>query len=90
MHEPTPELLALKKTLYNNGLFTMMRGHHLFCNPPLIITKEQVMKEEKDNEEESWGLGRLTHWPVIPRLQMDEGFDIVDKSLDTLDKALGL
>eukprot|EP00053_Salpingoeca_punica_P016989 m.162436 g.162436 ORF g.162436 m.162436 type:complete len:525 (+) comp17087_c1_seq1:37-1611(+) len=38
---PAP-MIKFKKTLLENGLFTMMRGHTVFCNPPLIITEAQI------------------------------------------------
>lgn len=37
-----PAMLAFKKDLYSRGLFTMMRGHCIFTNPPLIINEEQI------------------------------------------------
>eukprot|EP00698_Gefionella_okellyi_P007296 TRINITY_DN1773_c0_g1_i1.p1 TRINITY_DN1773_c0_g1~~TRINITY_DN1773_c0_g1_i1.p1 ORF type:complete len:516 (+),score=149.47 TRINITY_DN1773_c0_g1_i1:47-1549(+) len=39
---PPPAMAAFKKELLNNGLFTMMRGHNVFTNPPLIINKKQI------------------------------------------------
>jgi adenosylmethionine-8-amino-7-oxononanoate aminotransferase len=39
---PSPALLALKQEVAKNGLFTMMRGHNVFTNPPLIITPAQI------------------------------------------------
>lgn len=30
------------QALINDGVFTMMRGHNIFANPPLIITADQV------------------------------------------------
>ena len=41
---PHPLMNKLRKTLLENGLFTLMRWHNLFCNPPLII-KEHEIKE---------------------------------------------
>lgn len=41
--EPLPApMLEFRKSLVQNGLFTMMRGHNVFCNPPLIINPEQI------------------------------------------------
>lgn len=37
-----PAMLEFKKALLGHGLFTMMRGHNVFCNPPLIINQAQI------------------------------------------------
>eukprot|EP00735_Rhodelphis_limneticus_P001784 TRINITY_DN12471_c0_g1::TRINITY_DN12471_c0_g1_i1::g.15078::m.15078 TRINITY_DN12471_c0_g1::TRINITY_DN12471_c0_g1_i1::g.15078 ORF type:complete len:521 (+),score=139.69,sp/P33189/YHXA_BACSU/32.26/3e-57,Aminotran_3/PF00202.16/1.5e+03,Aminotran_3/PF00202.16/1.2e-72,Beta_elim_lyase/PF01212.16/0.036 TRINITY_DN12471_c0_g1_i1:38-1564(+) len=37
-----PAMVQFKKALYENGMFTMMRGHNVFCNPPLVITESQL------------------------------------------------
>lgn len=39
---PTAALGKFKGALLEGGMFTMMRGHSVFANPPLIITKEQI------------------------------------------------
>ena len=36
------KLTMFMQNLTDQGLFTMMRGHSIFCNPPLIITEAQV------------------------------------------------
>ena len=38
----TPAMAAFKKATADAGMFTMMRGHTVFSNPPLIITPEQI------------------------------------------------
>eukprot|EP00050_Salpingoeca_kvevrii_P008338 m.302350 g.302350 ORF g.302350 m.302350 type:complete len:513 (-) comp15146_c0_seq1:69-1607(-) len=38
----TPAMAEFKKALVKEGLFTMMRGHTVFTNPPLIINAEQI------------------------------------------------
>ena len=35
-------MAAFKAALLQSGMFTMMRGHTVFLNPPLIINAEQV------------------------------------------------
>eukprot|EP00040_Diaphanoeca_grandis_P005412 m.32742 g.32742 ORF g.32742 m.32742 type:complete len:535 (-) comp16689_c0_seq3:177-1781(-) len=43
VQDPLPPVMAaFKNDLLNRGLFTMMRGHTVFTNPPLIITEEQI------------------------------------------------
>jgi len=37
-----PEMLAFRKTMLENGVWTMQRGHTVFMNPPLIINEEQI------------------------------------------------
>eukprot|EP00041_Stephanoeca_diplocostata_P012644 m.212128 g.212128 ORF g.212128 m.212128 type:complete len:544 (+) comp19035_c0_seq2:55-1686(+) len=37
-----PAMVAFKKDLYERGLFTMMRGHTVFTNPPLTVTADEV------------------------------------------------
>lgn len=37
-----PAMQDFKKTLLQQGLFTMMRGHNVFCNPPLVINPQQI------------------------------------------------
>lgn len=44
VHEVSPHMLAFKKALLEGGLFTMVRGHHVHMNPPLIITPEQIQE----------------------------------------------
>ncbi len=34
----------LKQFLLNEGLFTFLRWSHIFCNPPLTITEEQLLE----------------------------------------------
>jgi adenosylmethionine-8-amino-7-oxononanoate aminotransferase len=40
----TPAMLKFKAKLLESGLFTMMRGHTVFCNPPLIIQPDEIEK----------------------------------------------
>lgn len=37
-----PAITAAKKALKQNGLFTLFRWSSMMCNPPLIITKDQI------------------------------------------------
>jgi len=37
-----PALAKFKKALVDNGLVTLMRWSSVFCNPPLIITEQQL------------------------------------------------
>ena len=56
------------------GLFTMMRGHSIFANPPLIV-----------NESQARSVARLhyTHGG-----QLREGFKIIDDNLHVFDEAM--
>jgi taurine---2-oxoglutarate transaminase len=56
----SPEMSALSKFFRNEGLFTFLRWHNFFTNPPLCITEAQLR----------------------------EGFDIIDRGLTAVDKAL--
>lgn len=38
-----PAMNELAKFLKDNGLFAMTRWSHLFCNPPLCITREELL-----------------------------------------------
>ena len=38
----SPAMLEFKAALLDKGLFTMVRGHMVHTNPPLIITEEQL------------------------------------------------
>jgi len=40
----TDEMAKFKKALMENGLFTMLRGHTVMCNPPLTITEAEINK----------------------------------------------
>lgn len=43
--EPLPPAMGkFRLACLDDGLFTMMRGHNIFANPPLIITKEEIEK----------------------------------------------
>jgi taurine---2-oxoglutarate transaminase len=42
MHQSNQGIALLKKTMLQNGLVTLVRGHHVHCTPPLIITAEEV------------------------------------------------
>ena len=45
VHDPLPPAMAaFKGALYEKGLYTMARGHCFFCNPPLVITPEELQK----------------------------------------------
>ena len=35
-------MIEFKKALLDNGLFTMMRGHTVFTNPPLVISEQEL------------------------------------------------
>lgn len=37
-----PAMVEFKNALFKSGLFTMMRGHTVFTNPPLVITEDQL------------------------------------------------
>ena len=39
---PPPQMLAFRKKMLEEGVWTMQRGHTIFTNPPLIITEEQL------------------------------------------------
>jgi taurine--2-oxoglutarate transaminase len=39
---PHPIMNPFRKSLLENGLFTLMRWHNVFCNPPLIIKEEEI------------------------------------------------
>jgi len=38
----TDEMYKLKKKLMELGLFTMLRGHTVMCNPPLTISEDEI------------------------------------------------
>jgi taurine---2-oxoglutarate transaminase len=38
----SPEMAALSKFFRQEGLFTFVRWHNFFTNPPLCITEEQL------------------------------------------------
>jgi taurine---2-oxoglutarate transaminase len=42
MDEMHPGVPLLKNTLKENGLITLIRGHHVHCTPPLIITEDEI------------------------------------------------
>jgi len=42
MHEASQGVAVFKEALLENGLITLIRGHHVHCTPPLIISSEQV------------------------------------------------
>ena len=37
-------MAKFKQATLDAGMFTMMRGHTVFSNPPLIITPEQIQE----------------------------------------------
>ena len=55
----------------------MMRGHSIFCNPPLIINEAQVRCSYPNTMAN-------TEWP----LQIREGFKIIDEGLYLFDEAM--
>ena len=55
----------------------MMRGHSIFCNPPLIINEAQVRCSYPNTMSN-------TEWP----LQIREGFKIIDEGLYLFDEAM--
>ena len=42
MHEVSEGQAVLKKRMKEEGLVTIMRGHHVHCTPPLIIRPEEI------------------------------------------------
>jgi taurine--2-oxoglutarate transaminase len=43
VHEPLkPAMAKFKKALLQSGLITMMRGHTVFANPPLVISEAEL------------------------------------------------
>ena len=44
MDELHPGVALLKKTLMEEGLVTLVRGHHVHCTPPLVITEEEIIE----------------------------------------------
>ena len=42
MHEPHPGVNFLKKRFVEEGLVTLMRGHHVHCTPPLVISEDEI------------------------------------------------
>ena len=42
MHEASAGQALLKRRMKEEGMLTIMRGHHVHCTPPLIITPEQI------------------------------------------------
>jgi taurine---2-oxoglutarate transaminase len=44
MHEAHPGVPLLKKALADEGLITLMRGHHVHCTPPLIVNEQEIKK----------------------------------------------
>jgi len=42
MHEASDGVAVLKQALRDNGIVTLMRGHHVLCTPPLVISEEEV------------------------------------------------
>jgi len=56
----SPEMAALGKFFRQEGLYTLVRWHTFFTNPPLSITEAEL----------------------------DEGFSIIDRALDVVDRAI--
>ena len=42
MHEVHPGVQFLKQRFKDEGLITLMRGHHVHCTPPLIINEDEI------------------------------------------------
>ena len=42
MHEASQGVAVLKEAMRRNGIVSLMRGHHVLCTPPLVITAEEV------------------------------------------------
>ena len=42
MHEVHPGVQFLKERFKEEGLVTLMRGHHVHCTPPLIINEDEI------------------------------------------------
>ena len=42
MHEASQGVAVLKEAMTSNGLVTLIRGHHVHCTPPLVITADEV------------------------------------------------
>jgi taurine---2-oxoglutarate transaminase len=49
MHQSNQGIALLKKTMLQNGLVTLVRGHHVHCTPPLIITAEEVSSKTHES-----------------------------------------
>jgi len=39
-HEAPPPII--RKAMFEEGLITLVKGHHVHCTPPLIINEEQI------------------------------------------------
>jgi len=39
-----PAMAELRQFLLNEGLFTFLRWSHVYCNPPLCISKEELLE----------------------------------------------
>jgi taurine--2-oxoglutarate transaminase len=57
----SPEMTALSKFFRDEGLYTFVRWHNFFTNPPLTITEAELR----------------------------EGFGIIDRGLETVDRSIG-
>mmetsp|Transcript_3918 Transcript_3918/g.5611 ORF Transcript_3918/g.5611 Transcript_3918/m.5611 type:complete len:519 (+) Transcript_3918:196-1752(+) len=42
MHETHPAVGFFKNRLKEEGLITLVRGHHMHCTPPLIISEDEI------------------------------------------------
>ena len=42
MHETSEGQSILKRRMKEEGLLTIMRGHHVHCTPPLVITENEI------------------------------------------------
>jgi adenosylmethionine-8-amino-7-oxononanoate aminotransferase len=42
MDEMNAGVPLLKNTLKDNGLITLVRGHHVHCTPPLVINEAEI------------------------------------------------
>ena len=59
--ETSPEMTALSKFFRDEGLYTFVRWHNFFTNPPLTIKEAELR----------------------------EGFGIIDRGLETVDRSIG-
>jgi len=42
MHQTHPGVAFLRRRLREEGLITLVRGHHMHCTPPLIISESEI------------------------------------------------
>mgnify|MGYP003886567923 CR=1 FL=1 len=95
MHEAHEGVGRFKQELLNNGLVTLIRGHHVHCTPPLIISEDEVCRFACRVRVVVLLLSCVADFArnitafaciIANSLQINEGIDILDKSLDVLDQ----